>query len=32
VLFPGAQPVAALRLIGVRRFESGIVQLHYRVG
>ena len=31
-LFPGAQPEAAMRLIDVRRFESGIVQLHYEVG
>jgi dihydrofolate reductase len=31
-LFPGTQPEAALRLSDVQRFESGIVQLHYRVG
>lgn len=31
-LFVGAQPEAALRLIDVQRFESDIVQLHYRVG
>lgn len=31
-LFPGTQPEAELQLIDVQRFESGIVQLHYRVG
>ena len=31
-LFPGAQPEAPLHLIDVQRFESGIVQLHYRAG
>jgi len=31
-LFVGAQPEKALRLSDVQRFESGIAQLHYRVG